>query len=224
MAEQSVQLAVEGPFIGSARILLIADGQASAILKSAATEALWLGPNGLAGDEQADRQQHGGPDRALCHYTREGYRHWRQVYPRRSADLVAGAFGENLCTRGLDETQVCLGDIWRLGEAIVQVSQPRQPCWKLNARMELPDLGQKIMACGRSGWLWRVLEPGWVPPGALMTRLQRDAAHLSIAAFWSWLYGDGVDGTALATAVEHPALTPGWRRRLRMRALHLGVL
>lgn len=224
MAEQSVQLAVEGPFIGPARILLVAEGQASAILKSAATGALWLGPNGLAGDEQADRQQHGGPDRALCHYTREGYRHWRQVYPRRAADLVAGAFGENLCSRGLDETQVCLGDIWRLGEAIVQVSQPRQPCWKLNARMELPDLGQKIMACGRSGWLWRVLEPGWVPPGALMTRLQRDVAHLPIAAFWRWLYGDGVDGAVLAAAVEHPALAPGWRRRLRMRALHLGVL
>ena len=224
MNQRSARVTVRGPFIGQSRILLVADGQASAILKTPAAVPLWLGTDGLAGDEQADRQQHGGADRALCHYTSEGYRHWRQVYPRRAADLDAAAFGENLCSSGLDEADVCVGDVWRLGEAIVQVSQPRQPCWKLNARMELPDLGQKIMACGRSGWLWRVLEPGWVPPAPPMARLQRDDAGLPIAQFWEWLYADSVDGAALATAVEHPALAARWRHRLRARAQHLGVL
>lgn len=128
---------------------------------------------GLAGDDQADRRHHGGPDKALHHYPAEHYEYWRSELPGKATLFVNGGFGENLSTRGLTEATVCLGDVWRLGGALLQVSQGRQPCHRLNLRFDLPDMVERVRESGRSGWYYRVLEEGIAEPGDCLVLLDR---------------------------------------------------
>jgi len=119
-----------GPFVGG-RILL-PEGHFSGIAKQPVSGEVMLGCEGFSGDLQVDTRQHGGPERAVCVYPLAAYRHWTAIYPRRAADFVPGAFGENLCWEEIDEDEACVGDRWQLGDAILEISQPRTPCWKLS--------------------------------------------------------------------------------------------
>ena len=105
---------------------------------------------GLAGDQQADLRVHGGPDKAIYSYPVEHYEKWRALAPSAGALLVPGGFGENLTTRGLDEDHVCIGDIYRIGGATVQVTQPCQPCFKLAMRFNDRIISRAVMRSGRS--------------------------------------------------------------------------
>ena len=134
----------------------------SAIRKRPVTESINLASVGFAGDEQADRRYHGGPDKAVHHYPFEHYAMWCRERPVLALQLRVGAFGENLSTRGMSEENVCVGDIFRAGSALLQVSQARQPCWKLNVRFGLNDMARLVQASGRTGWYYRVLEEGRV--------------------------------------------------------------
>ncbi len=118
----------------------------------------WLGYEGLRGDQQSDRKNHGGADKAICAYSLEHYDYWRELL----GALPMGAFGENLTISGLLETEVCIGDIYHLGEALVQVSQPRQPCWKLARRWKVKSLTKQVEETGYTGFYFRVLEHGWI--------------------------------------------------------------
>lgn len=116
----------------------------SAIGKHPVDAAIAIGPAGLEGDEQADRRNHGGPDKAIHHYPFDHYAAWRGDLPAHCPLLESvGAFGENLSTLGLTEETVCIGDIFRIGTATVQVSQGRQPCWKLNHRFGVKDMARR---------------------------------------------------------------------------------
>ena len=137
----------------------------SAIRKRPVTESINLASVGFAGDEQADRRYHGGPDKAVHHYPFEHYAMWCRERPVLALQLRVGAFGENLSTRGMSEENVCVGDIFRAGSALLQVSQARQPCWKLNVRFGLNDMARLVQASGRTGWYYRVLEEGRVGRG-----------------------------------------------------------
>jgi MOSC domain-containing protein YiiM len=128
---------------------------------------------GLVGDQQADLRVHGGPDKAVYCYPIEHYAKWFLERPSAEALLVAGGFGENLTTRGLDEDGVCVGDILRIGNATAQVTQPRTPCFKLGLRFEDPQMLRAMTRSGRSGWYLRVLEPGLVEAGASITTIDR---------------------------------------------------
>ena len=99
---------------------------------------------GLVGDAQGDLRVHGGPDKAIHHYPQEHSAHWQAVLGAHPLLHVPGAFGENLHTRGLTEADVCLGDHWRVGEALLEVSQARQPCWKLNERFARADMARQV--------------------------------------------------------------------------------
>ena len=125
---------------------------------------------GLAGDHQADQRVHGGPDKAVYCYPSEHYAKWLAERESDAALLVPGGFGENLTTRGLDEDLVCIGDVLRIGGVTTQVTQPRQPCFKLGLRFEDPQMLRDMLRSGRSGWYLRVLEPGLVEAGASITR------------------------------------------------------
>lgn len=114
---------------------------------------------GLEGDEQAEKKVHGGPDRALCHYPREHYLYWAREFPEQAELFVAPAFGENLSTDGLTESNVYMGDIFRWGEALIQVSQPRSPCYKLNYHFDISDIAQLMQNTGKVGWLYSVIAP-----------------------------------------------------------------
>ncbi|MFV1441764.1 MOSC domain-containing protein [Phaeobacter sp. JH60H1] len=115
--------------------------------------------NGFTGDSQADLTVHGGADKAIHHYASEHYRLW-QDEAELPPTAVPAAFGENIASYGLTEDTLCIGDILRLGSAVVQISQGRQPCWKLGLYTQNKRMPYLFQKTGRTGWYYRVLEPG----------------------------------------------------------------
>lgn len=131
-----MQNKVDEVFVGKVRLLSI-EGERSGIVKTPAAGPLMLTPTGLEGDEQADLRHHGGVDKALHHYPVEHYAVLAAEWPQCAAAVGAGFLGENISTRGLDEHALCIGDVLRIGEARVQVSQTRSPCWKIDLRLKI---------------------------------------------------------------------------------------
>jgi MOSC domain-containing protein YiiM len=128
---------------------------------------------GLVGDEQADLKVHGGEEKAVYAYAAEHYPAWAQDYPEHRERLVAGGFGENLTIEGLAERDLRVGDVHRIGSAVLQVCQPRQPCFKLALHFEDNKLLKAMVRNGRAGWYYRVLEPGEVDAGDAVSLLER---------------------------------------------------
>jgi MOSC domain-containing protein YiiM len=151
----------------------------SAFIKEPVTGPIWLGRTNLVGDAQADLKNHGGPDKAVLVYAAAHYADWRKELGW--ADFPYGAFAENFTVDGLDEWTVCIGDTYAIGEAFVQVSQPRQPCWKISRRWGREDLMARVVATGRTGWYLRVLTEGYVEPGMPMPLLHRPFPQWTIA-------------------------------------------
>lgn len=203
--------------VGAARPLDGA-GPVSAIAKAAVDTPLWLGPEGFAGDEQGNRRHHGGPEKAVHHYPYDHYPFWRETLPGPPAVLAeSGAFGENLATEGLTETDVCIGDTFRLGEAVVQVSQGRQPCRTLNARFGVADMARRVQDAGRTGWYYRVLEPGEVAPDARLELIERRHTHWPLTRLLRGLFHEPGNLAELDQMVELPELAESWRCLVRTR-------
>ena len=133
----------------------------------------------LDGDQQADLRVHGGKVKALYAYPSEHYQFWRRELPE--AVLPWGMFGENLTTEGLREDDACIGDRFRIGQALVAVTQPRMPCYKLGIRFGRPDIVKQFLASGRSGVYFAVVEEGLVASGDPIQRVHRDPNQISIA-------------------------------------------
>jgi len=127
-------MTIDAVLIGTPKLL--ARGELSSIDKRPVSGAVLIGGEGLAGDTQSDRRVHGGPDKAVLHYPTEHYPAWRVSHPHLAPRLHPGSFGENLSATGITEHDVMIGDIWRAGTALLQISQGRQPCWKLNALLK----------------------------------------------------------------------------------------
>lgn len=167
---------------------------------------------GLAGDEQADLRNHGGPDKALHHYPSEHYTIWREELPDKAALFEGtGGFGENLSTFGLTESNVCVGDIFRIGSAIIQVSQARQPCWKLNVRFGVADMAWRVQNSMRTGWYYRVLEAGEVASDDQTTLIERPHADWPLARVLQILYHACLDDGALTALTMLDSLSLNWR-------------
>ncbi len=202
-------------------------GNRSAIAKQPAAGAVALGPLGLAGDEQGDPARHGGPDKAVHLYPVAHYPAWRAELPAgapRDALLAApGAFGENLALDGVDETTVFVGDLWRAGTALLEVSQARQPCWKLDHRFGLPGMARRVQATGRTGWYGRVREPGELRAGDTMRLEARPHPDWPLARLLQVLHGRSLDRDVLAAMAALPPLAASWRalaaRRLERNAV-----
>lgn len=181
---------------------------------------VWLGRENLAGDGQGDRRNHGGPDKAVLAYGAAHYPHWRAELDRPT--LPHGAFAENFTIAGLDEATVCLGDTCAIGGARVQVSQPRQPCWKIAARWHLPDLTARVEASGRTGWYLRVLEEGQVRVGDAVRLIDRPWPEWTVArATGVMRRRDDLAGAAQLAAL--PVLASSWRTALARRAAGRGA-
>ena len=144
--------------------------------KRSTSESLWLSTVNLTGDGQADLVNHGGPEKAVNVYPVEHYPYWLETLPL--PDLGPGAFGENFTTDGLMESDVCIGDVFEIGESLVQVSQPRQPCWKLARRWGIKDLALRVQETGRTGWYFRVLREGHVQAGNRLLLVERHHPNL----------------------------------------------
>ena len=138
---------------------------------------LRLGATNLEGDEQADRRVHGGPDKAVYAYPSEHFPAWEREMGR---PFGPGSFGENLTLRGALEDEVRIGDVWAWGDARLQVSQPRAPCFKLGMHVGQVRVRQAVVDTGRTGWYLRVLEPGEVPARGPITVVERHPAGVSV--------------------------------------------
>lgn len=194
-------------------------GVASGIFKRAIGERdVQVTRTGLAGDEQGDRRHHGGPEKAVHHYAFEHYAAWRAEVPALEPCLASeGAFGENISTEGLTEADVCIGDVCRLGTALVQVSQARQPCWRLNERFGRPQMARDVQNTGRTGWYYRVLEEGRVGPGDGLALADRPAGSWPLQRILDVLYRDTLNADALRQLAELDLLTDSWRVLARRR-------
>lgn len=167
----------------------------------------------LDGDGQADLSVHGGVDKAVYAYPQEHYATWAAELGRDG--FPWGQFGENFTVRGLLEDQVCVGDVYQIGAAILQVTQPRLPCYKLNARMDLPQFGKLFLKSLRTGFYLRVLQEGEVGAGDPITLIQADSARLSIREMTHLYYFDQHNREGLQRAATIQAMTPEWREGFR---------
>ncbi|WP_246578461.1 MOSC domain-containing protein [Cohnella xylanilytica] len=185
----------------------------SGIGKEPADRPLLLGPTGLEGDEQADLVNHGGPDKAVCVYSYLHYSHWEAVLGRK---LPMGAFGENFTLDGISEDMVHVGDVFRVGGATVQISQPRVPCWKLAMRWGLDELPALVTQTGATGFYFRVLEPGEVAAGEIEL-VRRHPAGLSVKEANRIMHRDKKDTEGIRRLLAVEALADSWRDTLTKR-------
>lgn len=169
---------------------------------------IYLASLNLDGDGQADLVHHGGVDKALCAYPYEHYAYWENDIGQ---TLTYGAFGENLTTKGLNEDEVCIGDIFQFGEAVIQVSQPRRPCFKVAARYNVPDFTLRIQNTGYTGFYFRVLEEGWVACDAPFHLLERHPAGVTVTFANQCKYHDKNNVQALQKILAVPELSASWR-------------
>ncbi len=188
----------------------------SAIVKDAVEGPLWLGREGFDGDAVADRALHGGPEKAVLASASEHLDFWRDLLQR--PDVGPGAFGENLVLEGALEADVCIGDTYELGGAVVQVAQPRQPCWKQSRRWRRKDLALQMQRTGRTGWYLRVLREGRVAPGDVLRLVERPWPAWPVARANAVMHGRPVDRDAAAALAEVPQLAERWRTNLRRLA------
>lgn len=193
----------------------------SGIVKKPVTGSVFLDTLGFEGDGSADRVNHGGMDKAVCVYCHDHYPFWEKAL---SKTLVPGAFGENLSVAGLAEDEVHVGDVYLIGAAKVQCSQPRQPCHKLNKFYGLPDMAARVQNSGYTGFYVRVLEPGRVQPASPMKLVQKGEMEFSISAANQLMYGDeqwNFDKIRRFMAVQ--ALSTSWKEAFSRRLEHRAI-
>lgn len=204
-------------FVGDLRPLE-PEGQISGIFKRPVRGAVQLTVEGLAGDHQGDRRHHGGAQKALHHFPAEHYAAFVRRWPQLGDLLCPGTLGENLSTHGMTERQVCIGDIFGFGTARIQVSQPRQPCWKISHRLGVDEASLFVAQQGLTGWYYRVLDAGTVQAGDVLELLERPAPELSLARYWQVINAHRPNAELLRQIAAAPGLAPDKAARLNERA------
>jgi MOSC domain-containing protein YiiM len=192
------------------------DGRAwkSAIGKEPVSGPTLLTRLGLQGDTVGNRQVHGGPDQAVLAYAGEHYAHWREE----GLEAAPGSFGENFVLAGLTDQEACIGDVYDLGGAQVQVSHPRQPCETLARRLGRKDVVARVWATARGGWYLRVLREAPVEAGLALTLVRRPNPGATVArVLKAYLDGPSDRGEALAMAALE-GLSPHWAEALEKKA------
>lgn len=184
--------------------------------KTPASGPVFAGTTNLAGDAQADLKHHGGVDKAVLAYSAEHYPKWRQELAL--PDFPHGAFGENLTIRGMQEELVCIGDRLSIGPAIFEVSQPRQPCWKLARRWRMHKLTAYVVENGRTGWYLRVLQEGYIEAGMGVNLMERPNPEWTIARANQIMHHRKPDLDAALELASVPLLANSWVRELTERA------
>lgn len=194
------------------------DGRPTGIFKSPLGGPCRVGQEGLEGDTQADRRVHGGPEKAVHAYPATHYPTLAQAFEDAHAALVPGSLGENLSVTGLTEADVCIGDCFRLGDVLLEVSQPRTPCWKIDTRFGVTGMAEFIATQGCTGWYFRVREGGSITPGDALVLTHRVSGNASVAALLASWGEHRPDPVWLDHLAAQPGLTPAWGKRLRARA------
>ncbi len=184
------------------------------IFKFPVKQPIFLGNEDVKNDHVIDRRFHGGVDKACYLYSHDHYTYWQKLYPR--LELTCGIFGENLTVEELSEEQVNIGDIFKIGKAVVQATQPRQPCFKLNFRFHNEEIVQQFVESGYSGVYVRVLENGFVKTGDNVELLEKKDS-LSIQKIYELLYTEELQKEAVIKAVNDPFIAESCRKDLLKR-------
>src|SRR5690606_7025845 len=191
----------------------------SAIAKTPLEGPVAIRKLGLEGDTQADPVHHGGPDMAVHHYPLDHHSHWREEIGEYELLDDPGAFGSNLSVTGLTEDVVALGERFRLGTALLEACQPRQPCWKLERRLGRKGIVKTILPLGCSGCFYRVIAAREAQAGDMLERAGRGDADWSMRRMFEGLWGTSTppDNALLARLAEHELLPEKLRAKIRQR-------
>ena len=200
--------------IGEARVLEHNGKEVkTGIFKFPVEQGIYLGAEDVEGDNVMDRRYHGGTDKACYLYSADHYKYWQERYP--DLQLPWGMFGENLTVEGLHEADVKIGNIYKIGEAVVQATQPRQPCFKLQYRFHDKEIVRQFVDSGFSGVYVRVLENGQVKAGDEMTLINEKDA-VSIQQVYQWIYAADFD-PEVKKAIDDPFIAASCKKDLLKR-------
>lgn len=197
--------------------LLMAHGSkeiVSGIFKQSSALSHEISFTGVQGDGQGDLVHHGGPDKAVCVYFEQRYPYWREQYEE---TFDYGAFGENLTLSNWKEEDLCIGDIIQAGDVVFQVSQPRQPCYKLGLRHTLPELPAHVQREGYTGLYFRVLKEGSIQAGVELEVIHKHPARKSILEANRVMFWDKEDKQAIRELIEVEELSTSWKQQLGAR-------
>lgn len=181
------------------------------------TATVEVGLTNIAGDAQADLRAHGGLNKAVYAYSADHFPWWTQQL-RPEHPYGPGSLGENLTVTGVDESDVHIGDIWQWGEAMLQISQPRYPCYKLAMATSRPSIIKRFLDSGRCGWYLRVLEPGCAMVGGRIDVRERDLRGISVREA-ALAVTQATEPERQIEIAAHPALAPSWATKLRQLAI-----
>ncbi len=187
----------------------------TAIFKCPVSGRRPVGTRGVEGDQQADLKHHGGTDKAVFVYAHDYYAHWAQVLDRN--DLTPGIFGENFTVSGLTDDQVQVGDVYRVGEAVIQVSQPRAPCYKLSARLNDATIPEAYLKSGMVGFYVRILEAGTVAAGDAIDVVRRAENSMTVRELSQLYHFDHENMAEMRRALQIASLADAWREPLQQR-------
>lgn len=204
---------IEGVFVGKVQNRW--PGKApSAIHKTRASGAQQVNLLGFEKDAQADLSVHGGVDKAIHHYAADHYPLW-EAEQDIAPGSVPAAFGENISTYGMTESDLCIGDVFQMGSAVVQISQGRQPCWKLNRHTDNPKMAFRFQQTGRTGWYYRVLEAGHVEAGDEMHLMDRPNERWTVYRVTRARLTRQIGREDALILADMPELAAGWRDAFR---------
>ena len=187
----------------------------SGFVKTARLGAVAVTPLGLDGDEQADLTAHGGPEKAVYGYAASRYPVWAREFPALADRFTAGSMGENLTVAGLDESDICVGDVHAIGTALLQVCQPRQPCFKFALHHDNKRLPKAMVRLGFSGWYYRVLKPGALAAGDALVLHARPNPDFLFTRLTAIVYHGHAGEDELYRMAAMPELASQWRERAR---------
>jgi len=192
----------------------------SAFFKQPVVGPVWIGKTNVDGDAQGSPKTHGGPEKAVCAYPVEHYSYWQNQLDLK--ELMYGAFGENFTLEGQLEDSCCIGDSVRFGEAVLQISQPRPPCWRLARWWQRKDFAARMEETGRTGWYCRVLKEGYAEAGTAIELLERPYPEWTVSLANHLVYGSGASLEQMgAMASSCGLLSESWRESLLKRKVRL---
>lgn len=177
-----------------------------------------VGELGIVTDVQVDKRFHGGPERAMHQFALKSYERIIKRFPLLHKTALPGSIGENLTCDGMDDTNVCIGDIYQIGKIKVQVSSPRIPCWKINHKMNFPDVDKFVSTKGISGWYYRILQDGEIALGDIVELIERPNANLSVNRFMQINNDKSASLEDIIATSQAVGLDPEWKERLERRA------
>ena len=192
-------------------------GLKTAINKQKVKGTLFLSETGFTGDECADIRHHGGPDRAIHHYPEEHYQYWKKRYPGVHKSWLAPGMGENISTRGFTENNVCIGDRFSLGTAVIEISQPRSPCFKLNRKWGIESFSADMQKLGYCGWLYRVIEEGTVTAEDQLFFMERPEQSISVQEVSDIFFNTPMDEEKLTRLLKLDNLSASWTDKIKKR-------